>query len=297
MRDVSAKSTSMRTATARSTVVMNASTVAMWRVGELPKGDPLPFARVAATMAVKNTPQIIPLCHTVPIDHIDVRFEVTDDRMETTVFVKGIYRTGVEMEAMTGASAAALTIYDMLKIVDDDLFIEGIRLLEKTGGKSNVRIEGRFTAAVIVVSDSVANGRAQDRSGARLRERLIAMGGEVGAVVVVPDEIDQIRAAVEAFGPVDFVFTTGGNGLSPRDVTPEAVEPLLDRRLPGVEAHLHGYGAARLPFAMLSRLIVGQRGSSIVVTLPGSTSACDDAIDALFPYLLHAIPMLRGEGH
>lgn len=105
--------------------------------GRAPKGDPRPVAKVAAVMAAKNTPQLIPYCHSVALDWVGVEFELHEDRIEVTVQVKAIYKTGVEMEALAGAAAAALNLYDLLKPVDNSLSIGSIELLAKTGGKSN----------------------------------------------------------------------------------------------------------------------------------------------------------------
>ncbi|MBS1721926.1 MAG: bifunctional molybdenum cofactor biosynthesis protein MoaC/MoaB [Armatimonadetes bacterium] len=299
MRDVSAKVTTLRTAHARAVVTVSPGSILAIREGRVPKGDPLPVAKVAAVMAVKNAPQLIPYCHPLPVEHVDVSFELAESQITVDVRVKTIYKTGVEMEALAGAAAAALNLYDILKMIDDDLEISSIRLLEKTGGKSNYeRLEG-WTFGIVVVSDSVSAGKFEDKSGKALESGLAAHGGRSCAMDVVPDEGDAIQASVSALAGqgLDFVFLTGGTGLGPRDVTPEAVSPLLERRLPGVEEQLRGYGQDRTPTAMLSRSVAGIVGQTVVVALPGSTSAVNDAVDALFPHLLHARHILRGGGH
>ena len=116
---------------------MSAETLQLLAQDKLPKGDPRPVAKVAAIQAAKNTSQIIPYCHPLPIEFADCKFTVGSDRIEIVTEVKSNYKTGVEMEALTAASVAALTIYDMLKIVDVSLEIESVRLLSKTGGKSD----------------------------------------------------------------------------------------------------------------------------------------------------------------
>src|SRR5579884_543652 len=110
MRDVSAKPVTRRTATAQATLRAQPDTIRTIREGRLPKGDPLPVAKVAAIQAAKNTSQIIPYCHPLPVEFVAVEFELAADRITTTVQVKAIYKTGVEMEALTAASAAALTL-------------------------------------------------------------------------------------------------------------------------------------------------------------------------------------------
>jgi cyclic pyranopterin phosphate synthase len=142
MRDISEKQITQRTATARAIVRARESTIDMIRQGKTPKGDPLPVAKIAAVYAAKNTGQLIPYCHPLPIDFADCRFAVGKDSIEITTEVKATYKTGVEMEALTAASVAALTIYDMLKMVDTSIEIESISLLKKTGGKSDYHKTG-----------------------------------------------------------------------------------------------------------------------------------------------------------
>ena len=137
MVDVSAKADTVRTATAAGRVVMRAETAAMIQGHQTSKGDVLGVARIAAIQAVKQTPSIIPLCHAIPIDAVDVRLQFADDvTLNCEVDVRSIGRTGVEMEALCGVAAACLTVYDMCKSVDRGITIESIRLLAKDGGKS-----------------------------------------------------------------------------------------------------------------------------------------------------------------
>src|SRR5579884_4283647 len=118
MRDVSAKPVTRRTATAQATLRAQPDTIRTIREGRLPKGDPLPVAKVAAVQAAKNTSQIIPYCHPLPVDFVGVEYNLTGESIEITTTVKAVYKTGVEMEALTAASVAALTIYDMTKMLD-----------------------------------------------------------------------------------------------------------------------------------------------------------------------------------
>lgn len=297
MRDVSHKFTTKRTARACATLTMMPSTRAAVTEGRVPKGDPLPIAKAAAVMAAKKTTEWIPYCHNIPIEFVGVDFVLYEDRIEVFVEVTSIAKTGVEMEAMTAASAAALTLYDMLKMLDEEMEIVGIRLLEKKGGKTDFpRLEG-WTSAVIVASDRASQGGYEDKSGEILVRGLSGFGSVEPVKVVVPDEIEAIRGALSAFcaSGVGLVLVTGGTGLGQRDVTPEAVEALLDRRLPGVEEAFRNYGQSRNPLAMLSRSVAGVKGRTIVVCLPGSPKACEEAISALFPPLLHALEVLQEE--
>lgn len=139
MVDVSAKPETARTATARVMVSMQPATREMVRGGTARKGDVLGVARLAGIMASKRTAELIPLCHPLPISAVTLDLEVVDDGVEIAATVRTTGRTGVEMEALTAASIAALTVYDMLKAADRGMRIDGLRVVHKDGGKS-----GRF---------------------------------------------------------------------------------------------------------------------------------------------------------
>ena len=136
MVDVSGKPETVRTATARARVAMRAETLAIITGGTAAKGDVLGTARLAGIMAAKRTADLIPLCHPLPISAVTVDLEPGDNAVEITATVRTTGRTGVEMEALTAASVAALTVYDMCKAVDRAMRIEAIRVVHKAGGKS-----------------------------------------------------------------------------------------------------------------------------------------------------------------
>ncbi len=132
MVDVGEKSVVRRTATAAGTIQMSPETIVLLREKALPKGDALNTARIAGVMAAKRTPDLIPLCHGIDLSSVDVEFEVGESGIGILATARASDRTGVEMEALTAVSVAALTVYDMCKAVDKGMVIEGIRLLEKT---------------------------------------------------------------------------------------------------------------------------------------------------------------------
>jgi cyclic pyranopterin monophosphate synthase len=136
MVDVGSKDVTERRAVARAVVRMSASTAALVAAGDAPKGDVLGVARVAGIMAAKRTAELIPLCHPLPLSFVDVDAVVEDDRVVLTAEARTSGQTGVEMEAMTAASVAALTVYDMVKGVERGVRVEVVELLEKSGGKS-----------------------------------------------------------------------------------------------------------------------------------------------------------------
>lgn len=155
-----------------------------------------------------------------------------------------------------------------------------------------------WRAAVVTVSDRSARGEREDASGPLLAGLLRDLGLEVGEPVVVPDEVDAVQDALRAAASAyDLVVTTGGTGLSPRDVTPEATRPLLDREVPGVGEALRQRNAERVPTSVLSRGLVGTIGTTLVVNLPGSTGGVRDGVAVLAPVVEHALAQLRGSDH
>lgn len=294
MIDITHKPTTLREATATALVtVSNATTITALKEKRVPKGDVLESARVAALFGVKKTHELIPDCHPLPIEHAECTFTVGEMEVIVTMRVRTIYRTGVEVEAMHGASVAALTVYDMLKPIDKGVMIGGIRLLEKKGGKSDWkdRFDAPVKAAVLVISDSVSNGKKVDKGGVEAVDRLKKLGAECNGTTVVPDEPERIAAQVRAWANegIDLILTTGGTGLSPRDRTPEAIAPILDREVPGIMEAARSYGQERMPWAMMSRGVAGMIGRTLVITLPGSTRGAQETMDALFPFVLHVV--------
>lgn len=153
-------------------------------------------------------------------------------------------------------------------------------------------------AAVVTVSDRSHGGLRHDASGPLLASLLAELGFEVSDVVVVPDEASDIADAVlGAASHHDLVVTTGGTGLSPRDVTPEAVLPLLERQVPGLAEALRAQNRSAVPTAVLSRAVAGTIGRALVVTLPGSTGGVRDGVTVLAPVVGHALAQLRGGDH
>ena len=305
MIDVSTKFATSRTAVAAATLRLLPATLARLERNDLPKPDALIVARWAGTQAAKQTAALIPACHPVPLDFVGIEFTLQREACEIEIkaTVKAEYKTGVEMEALTAVSLAALTLYDMLKPVDDTLEIVRVRLLEKTGGLHALTAPGteksRYRAAVIVVSDSTAAGTRVDTSGACAVERLTALGFACAPVAVVPDDAERIGHEVARWceAGVDLIITSGGTGLGPRDVTPAAVRPLLEREAPGISEWLRAYGQRKTPMAALANGIAGVRGGTLIVTLPGSRRGVAESLEALGPCLRHALRMIRGGSH
>jgi molybdopterin adenylyltransferase len=150
-------------------------------------------------------------------------------------------------------------------------------------------------AAVLTVSDGVSRGERDDRSGDLLVELLTGEGFEVERRVV-PDEREAIAAAlVELAESARLVLTTGGTGVAPRDVTPEATAAVIEREVPGIAEAIRADSVAKTPHALLSRGIAGARGAALIVNLPGSTGGCRDGFEILRPAVGHGLALLAGE--
>jgi molybdenum cofactor biosynthesis protein MoaC len=241
-------------------------------------------------------------------------------------------QTGVEMEALCGVNGALLSIYDLSKAVDPAITIEGIRLEVKEGGKS-----GRWThpesmanlganlgaklgaklgaeqmaevtaqpltgirVGLITISDRGFAGETQDRSGPAIRAQLEQWGASTVVHPIVADEKRKIQSAIHTLieeHHVPLIITTGGTGLSERDVTPEAIEEVCDRLIPGIGELLRQSGSHHIETAWLSRSLGAQLGKTWIIALPGSVNAVREGLPALLPLISHGVEIAHGGKH
>ena len=158
----------------------------------------------------------------------------------------------------------------------------------------------KYTAAVITVSDMGSRGLRQDTSGPAVRAMLEEAGFSVAHTAILPDEMEQISAELRDCTDrrrIDLIVTTGGTGLSPRDVTPEATRAVLEREIPAIPVAMWMEGLKVTPRAMLSRAVAGIRGSSLLLNLPGSEKAARENLAAVIGALEHGLHMIAAEGH
>jgi len=316
MRDISHKQITLRTAKAIGIIFCSADTIELIKKDQLPKGNLFDVARAAAFVGAKSTPLLLPHCHPVTIDGMNVQFELLNKEKHGEYFdekvlsrsgivilgeAKSIGRTGIEMEMLTGVSVAALEIYDMLKPVDTQLEIGNIKLLEKKGGKSdrNKYFSTPPVCAVLVCSDSTASGKREDNSGKMIQQMLEAVKANVKYYKVVADDKLQIQQQVKEWVKEDvhFIFTTGGTGLGPRDNTVLAIKEILERDADGITEAIRSFGQMRTPLAMMSRGVAGSIAETLIVTLPGSTDGARESLEAIIPAVFHARKMMKGGGH
>jgi cyclic pyranopterin phosphate synthase len=342
MVDVGAKPATRRSARARARLRMTAAAAAAVRDGSGPKGEVLTVARLAGIQAAKQTAGLIPLAHPLSLSFVDVEASVDADAGVVTIVAEArtTAETGVEMEAMTAAAVAALTVYDMVKGLERGIEIEQVVLLEKRGGRSDYsredgagaasggepleRADGRPAgverrkvpredapmvergrpngAAVLTISTSKAAGRGTDESGPRLTALAQELGLEVFSEEILSDDRRSIEIRLRQLAEqrrCALILTSGGTGVAPRDVTPEATRAVLDREIGGLEEAMRLASKPHTPNWMLSRGVVGVRNGTLIVNLPGSPRSIDQIGDEIGGALKHALGLIAGEdvGH
>lgn len=301
MVNITHKNNTLRKAIATATVTVSAQqTITAVEQKKVPKGDVFEFSRAAGLLAVKKTSDVIPDCHPLPVEYTSISHRIEGLNIVVSVEVHTVYKTGVEVEAMHGASITALTMYDMLKPIDKNVQISSIKLVSKTGGKSDALSNGveGLKCAVVICSDSVSQNKSDDKSGKAIVEKLKKYN-LTADTLVIPDEKAEVQSKLKALVEKEFrlVIFTGGTGLSPRDITPDAISPLLEREIPGIMETARNYGQQRTPYAMLSRGVAGFIKDTLVLTLPGSEKAVVETMDALFPHILHVFRVAEGAKH
>ncbi|EKF55715.1 bifunctional molybdenum cofactor biosynthesis protein MoaC/MogA [Galbibacter marinus] len=253
--------------------------------------------QVAAELAVKNSSTVIPGVHVVAFDFISLSQEQQDDRLIYQLQLKAIHKTGIETQALYGISVAGLSLKEFIGS-KGKVRIGAPQIIKSNSPYSTDKrmFPSGLTAAVVVCSDSISDGSKTDAAGKAIIAELEKYQIKVNHYQVIPDEKEIIsQCATSLSKEHHLLIYTGGTGLSLRDVTPEALEPLIHRRIPGIEEAIRAYGQQRVPFAMLSRSLVGTIGNCLVMAIPGSTKGASESMKAVFPHLLHVFKILRGQ--
>ncbi|MDC7684432.1 bifunctional molybdenum cofactor biosynthesis protein MoaC/MoaB [Asticcacaulis sp. BYS171W] len=321
MIDVGEKKITRRMAIAGGTIEVGPPAFVRIHDRSIPKGDPLTLCQLAGIQGAKAAAQTMMLCHPLPLDHVDIGVEPDPENHAIHVFCKVIAnaKTGVEMEALAGVNAALLNIWDITKMIEPGLRLSNVRLLVKSGGKSGLWLnpggvpdwvnehitaakepvlKGR-KAAVITLSDRAAAGVYEDKSGPVLCESLSEYGAEIVDKRIIADGVQTLTDAIKDLlsnEDLHLIICTGGTGVAERDLTPETLEGLFDRSIPGIGELLRSDGARFTPLSWSSRAVGGLIGKTLVVALPGSPRAVAEGISALLPALLpHLIRISHGE--
>jgi cyclic pyranopterin phosphate synthase len=311
MIDITKKPEIFREASASGFIRLKKETLEKIRGGQIPKGDVLTVAQTAAIMAVKRTPDIVPLTHPIPITGVEVNFEFEEDGLRVNVRVESTSQTGVEMEALTGVTSALLAIWDMVKSLEKDEMgqypttaISDVRVIKKIKGVQVEHKKGapeRLNVAVITISDTrsalLKQGKDEDVSG-QLIEKKLREAGHTTTRKIVPDEADQIKNTLEGFTSdpgIDCVITSGGTGITKRDVTIETIAPMFQKELPGFGEAIrkHGYERVIGGAALLTRCAAGLINRKPVFCLPGAPNAVEVAMDIIIPELGHIVRHAR----
>src|SRR5690606_12014986 len=253
--------------------------------------------QIAVELAVKNASSVLPGVHSVAFDAIKLSEQREEDILIYELSLKAIHKTSLHVQALYGASIAGLSLMQLLD-TKGNVIIGAPRIIKR---KDPYLTDKRMypsglTAAVVVCSDSISEGSKTDDAGKAIIAELENYQITINHYQVIPDERDVIsQCATNLSKDHHLLIFTGGTGLSFRDVTPESLEPLLERRIPGIEEAIRAYGQQRVPYAMLSRSVVGTLGNGVVMALPGSTNGARESMQAVFAHLLHVFKILRGQ--
>ena len=321
MIDVGEKPPTHRIAIAEGRIIVGEKAFSMIFHRALPKGDALVLAEIAGIQGAKSASQLMPLCHPMGLDHVQVMtdFEHEQSAIRVSCVASTHAKTGVEMEALAGVNAALLTIWDLTKMVEPNLRMEGIRLLAKVGGKSGLWLNPEgveawvservlpkptktlagVSAVIITLSDRAAAGVYEDKATPAAKARLESLGATVTETYVIPDDPSQLIATLEAVrrqGAARLIITSGGTGIAPRDNTPETVMEIADCIIPGIGEQLRLYGAQFTPNSWSSRCVGATYHGLLIITLPGNPKAVCEGIDCLnkqIPHLLNTINNIK----
>ena len=321
MINVGQKQTTLRRAVAQGCITVGKQVFDLIQSRQLPKGDALMLAEVAGIMGAKKTAELVPLCHPLGLDHVAIKTELNTTDHSITVFCEAVTsaKTGVEMEALTGVNTALLTIYDLSKMITSALNISDIKLLLKTGGKQGIWMHPDgipkwlepaetkpqalkdITTTITTVSDRATSGEYSDESGPVLDTLLTKLGANIIAADIIADEQEEIarhiKETIAAHSPRLFVLT-GGTGMGPRDVTPDALEQVCEKMVSGLGELLRHDGANKYTsHAWLSRCTAGIYKQTLIISLPGRPKAVKEGIEMLEHLLPHALAMVSGEDH
>lgn len=298
MINVSDKITTLRYALAGGSIRTTKEVIRKIVENDIPKGDVLEVSRVAGIQAAKKTSELLIFCHNLPLEWVDISYNLEGDTIHVKAEAEAIARTGVEMEALTAASTTLLNIYDMLKPFDKEMEINSVRLLKKTGGKSDFAedFDQPVRTALVRISDDVADGSRKDNSTGVVEELLGLHGVRTDLKKVIradKNEIENELTELSDGGRYHLLFTIGATGFEMQDVVSEITQNLVEYDIPGIPEAMREFGRSRTPYANFSRMTAGVRSGTIIINLPGSSRGATESVQSLFPGLKHALRMMN----
>lgn len=320
MIDVGRKRPTRRRAIAAGTIYMNSQAFTAVKTQTLPKGNVLALAEAAGIMGAKQTSSILPMCHPLSLDQASIHCHLNEQENSVTVYAEAVAfaKTGVEMEALSAANIALLTIWDLVKGTDPNLALGEIKLLVKTGGKSGVWTNPNgipvwlaeqlpeetplagTAAGIIVMSDRASEGSYEDQSGPLLQELLTKSGADISDYQVIPDDASEITEAIQShvrkYNPA-LLIASGGTGPGPRDVTPDVLESICDRMLDGLGDLLRFESLHFTDTAWLSRMTAGMLDGTLIIAFPGSPKAVKECWDIIAPFIGDALKKIKKQGY
>ena len=318
MIDIGHKNLSYRRACVYGSIYVGKDVFSLIKNKCIEKGDPLILAEIAGINAAKKTSELLTLCHQINIDNIFFNIEMDEDNYSIYIYciISAFAKTGVEMEAMTGVNIALLTIYDLTKKFNPFIFIKNIKLLYKDGGENglvlgsihNIPIHLRhyflntsssfkgISIILITISDRASVGIYKNISGQVLFDFFKIRSANIITQIIIPDDKNIIKnilkKCVIKYNP-NIILTSGGTGLSHRDITSSVLYNLIDKDIPGIGEYLRQSGAAFSNTSWLSRTMAGIYKKSLLVSLPGNPSGVCESLNILQPLLLHAIKIIN----
>ncbi len=314
--DISSKKNSYRRACVFGSIYLGKEVCYKIKNGLIEKGNPIILAEIAGINAIKNTSNLIILCHPINIENAFLNVFIDDDTYSVFVysFVFAYAKTGVEMEAMMGAMTALLTIYDLTKKFNPLSYINNVKLVFKDGGENaigffddipydfkkyfvnNKLAFSNINVFIVTISDRASLGRYEDISGKVLMKFFLDNFCTNICNIILPDDkiilFKVLKNYVSNHSP-DIIITSGGTGISSRDITFEVINNLCQKIIPGLGEFLRFNGSFHSSNSWLSRSIAGICDKTLIISLPGKPSAVSESMNILSDLLIHAISIVK----
>lgn len=255
-----------------------------------PKADVVTAAKVAGIQAAKRASEFIPFHHANTLNWAELDFTSEEDHIRIEATVKAVTRSGLEMEALTAVSVAALTMLDICKDHDQKVNIQDVRLIPRESKKKILAVNTPLKVGIVVISDRITAGLGDDSVGQLLQSGFAKAGYHANNYAVISNDADKLIEKVQEWLElnIELVITIGGNGIGPRDITLTSLEPFFDFRMEGLEQTLHTIAQVNNNGFYIDRLAAGKIGKTIVICLPIDEALASDALNVILPNIHQA---------